>query len=218
MKLEDIVKIGEVFEVKLGELAVKTKLQEILANDHFVVFQPTFKGMPIWSDEDQIFRFAFYRSNGVYLFDAEMIDSYAQNNIQLCEFHVITDVSKNQRRECFRLPIVLDMTISLVEEDDNDVRKGERMKAKTVDLSEKSLKCTCFAEVTVGIQVIVDIKLTDMKTMTLKGVVYRVEKPSRKSDPDEIVLLFLDVSEYHRSYISRYILRQQVLMRRKKRR
>lgn len=215
MKLEDIVKIGEIFEVKLGEAKVRTKLQEILELDEFVVFQPTVKGIPIWTNEDEIFRFAFYRTNGVYLFEAELIEAFTEDGLNLCLFHVISEVEKNQRRECYRLPIVLDVTIA-EERKDEDEDEPEKYKGKTSELSEKSIKFSCYNEFKPETMVTVSIKLTEKKTITLKASVYRHRAPEKKHDPHVMVLLFVDCSDYHRSYISRFIMHQQILARRKK--
>lgn len=215
MKLQDIVKIGEIFEVKLGEITVRTKLQEIQESDEFVVFQPTVKGIPIWTNEDEIFRFAFYRANGVYLFEAELIEAFTKDGLNLCLFHVVSEVEKNQRRECYRLPIVLDVTVS-EERNDEDEDEPEKHKGKTSELSEKSLKFSCFTPFEPETMLTVSIKLTEKKTITLKARVYRYSEPEKKKDPHVMVLLFVDCSDYHKSYISRYIMRQQILARRMK--
>ena len=65
--------------------------------------------MPIWDSEDQAFRFWFYRQNGVFQFDAELLRFYTADQMRLCEFLAVSDIVKNQRREFYRLPIVLDM-------------------------------------------------------------------------------------------------------------
>lgn len=215
MKLEDIVKIGEIFEVKLGETKVRTKLQEILDSDEFVVFQPTIKGLPIWTNEDEVFRFAFYRTNGIYLFEAALIEAFTEDGLNLCLFHVVSEVEKNQRRECYRLPIVLDVMV-WQEKDEEEEGEPEKHKGKTSELSEKSLKFSCFTAFEPDTMLTVSIKLTEKKTITLKSRVYRYREPGKKHDPHVMVLLFEDCSDYHKSYISRYIMRQQILARRKK--
>lgn len=215
MILDQIVKIGEIFEIWLGESCVRTKLQEVLENNHFVVFQPTVKGVPIRAEGDQVFQFSFSRSNGIYKFNAEMKKTFTKDGLKLCLFIAVSEVEKIQRRQSYRLPIALNVMMQQMGCKDTKVDSKKRYKGKTVNISEKSVLITCFSSFPEGTKLNVEIKLTEIETITLQTEVFLCKKPLMKNDPYNTVLLFLKCLEKDRASISRYILQQQIIVRKK---
>ena len=211
MSLNEIIKIGEIFEIKNNDFCVRTKLQDVLDEKQFVVLQPTVKGIPLRADEDELLQFSFYRPSGVYTFYARMKETFIQEGIVLCKFIMVSKVKKTQRREAYRLPIVLDVVVTAGDKDQEKQYKG-----KTVNLSEKSVLISCFSVFPVGTKVTVTILLTDFERLTLHARVLRRDEPIKKSEPYGIVLLFEDCTNKERSYISRYILKEQIIARRKR--
>ena len=214
MTLEGTVKIGEVFEVKSGELTSHTKLQELLGDGRFIAPPPTLKDIPIWEDRDEPLLFCFFRHNGMYQFEADVVDMFRRDGLRLCEFLVVSDIRKRQRREFFRLPVVLDMMVSEIMPGEEGVRKTRKTPGKTVDLSEKSVKFSSFTKYPVGTKLIIDIQMTEMKTMTLKAKVYKAIDPLMSTDPYDLVLLFEELTKYQQTYISRFVIRKQIEARR----
>lgn len=206
--LEKVVKIGEILEIKLEDGSTRTKLLETLADGEFVVFQPTFKGLLVWSDFDQILSFALYRSDGIYTFDAQMKETFVKEELRLCRFKQVTPVTKHQRRNAYRLPIVLKTLIECV--DDEQTEDVRVYKGKTVNISEKSVQLTCFDSLEVDTLVSATIYYNDYSSIMLRSKVFRCSKPKEPNDPYEIVLLFVDCSERDIINLRRYILRQQI--------
>lgn len=215
MLLDKVVKIGELFEIKLEEGSTRTKLLEILDDGEFLVFQPTFKGVLVWSDFDQVLSFAFYRSEGVFTFDAQMKETFVKDDLRLCRFKQITPVTKHQRRHAYRLPIVLKTLIECVDEDQEE-ETSKVYKGKTINISEKSVQLTCFDSLPEDTLVSATIYYNDWSSIVLRAKVFRCSKPKEPNGPYDIVLLFIDCSERDIMNLRRYILKQQIHAKRRK--
>lgn len=219
MRFNQIVKIGEILEIKLGDLCVRTKLQEVLDDDKFVVFQPTVKGIPLWTEHDEVLDFAFYRANGVFTFSAKMDEAFKEKEIKLCRFKEVSEVKKIQRRQSYRMPIVLDVLMENMDDEDGEEKTEHnklQYKGKTINFSEKSIQLKSYSGLPEKTKLMLAVKLTDTDVMNLQAEVLRCEKPEKKTEPFEIVLLFYNCSKKDRAYISKYILQQQIIARKKK--
>jgi c-di-GMP-binding flagellar brake protein YcgR len=210
MRLDECAKIGEIFEVEAGKLQVHTKLLDFLEGEDFAVLQPTIKGAPLRT-QDKIFTFSFFRPEGVYEFEAEMVTSYIKDDIHLCRFRQTTEIKKIQRRQYYRLPIVLD--IILTDESEKEDRK--QYKCKTITLSENSVQLTCFTPLEEETPVSVKIPVSSRETISMHGKVLRCTEPQRKTEPYEMVVLFAQTARF-RPRLSRYIFTQQIIARNKK--
>jgi c-di-GMP-binding flagellar brake protein YcgR len=210
IQVGDMVKIGEIFEVGAQGVCVHTKLQEMHGDGEFSVLQPTLKGVPLNVD-DGAYQFSFFRPNGVYTFGAKLVLAYEKANVKLCRFRQVSEIEKIQRRQCYRLPIVLNAIIQ--NESDDEPKK---YKGRTTTLSEKSVKLTCFTPFPEETKLSVKIFFSETETITLRGKVLKCSEPLVKNDPYEIVILFLDSYSRHITRLSRYIFKQQIIARNKK--
>jgi len=214
VQFDEIVTVGEIMEIQIGELSVKTKLQDVLVDGRFTVFHPTIKNIPLPLTKDDVIKLCFYRSNGVYSFEARIIDWYIKEQIKLCELEALTEVMKNQRRKSYRLPIMLNVTLRRLDGDEEEREKV--YKAKTVDISEHGMLLSCFQNFPKGTPISAEIKMPDTDRRVFKTEVLRSKTPFIDSEPHNIVLLFLNCSEHDRAYLARFIMRQQIIARKRR--
>lgn len=211
MRLDQIVKIGEILVIKYEECNIRTKVQDVLDDNGLVVLQPTLKGIPMTAREDQILEITFFRENGVFTFNALMKETFTANDVRLSKFIAVSEIIKKQRRECFRLMKVLDVIMQKV--DDKGIIEEKKFRGKTSCISEKSFQVTSFSSFLKGTKIVLTIDLEEM--MMLQTEVLICEKPVKKSEPFQIVLLFENCTNKERTKISKYILRQQIIARKK---
>ncbi len=214
MHAHEMMSVGELMDIKINNGHFKTKLQDMYEGGRFTVFHPTVRGLPVMLETGDNYTLRFYRSNGIFSFDAKLLDWYTKDDIRLCLFESQSEVVKAQRRQSYRLPIRLDVMVR-IEKDKGD-RNAPVIKGKTVDLSEHGMLLTSFTSLETDIQVIAELRMSPVDTMALKAKVLRCEKPLDKKDPYRIVLLFVGSSDRQKSDLGRYILRQQIIARNKK--
>ena len=212
MRFDEMVHLGELFEVQYGDISIRTKMQEIVSDTEFIVLQPTLRGVPVRA-EDQDVTFTFYRPNGCYRFSARIYPPYRKGKLMLCRAACVSEVEKIQRRLCYRLPIVLD--VYLYEMDEVGEPLETRHRAKTNDLSEKSVSVTSFTWFEEGTHLGVEIHLSKTEKVMLRAKVFQCHKPLQSTDPYDIVLIFTHQRERDRSFLRRYIFNKQVQQRKK---
>lgn len=201
-------------EMQLGEMSMKTKLQDILEKGRFTVFHPTIKSVPLPLVKDDTVKMCFYRPNGVFSFEAKIKDWYIKEKIKLCELEAMTEVEKYQRRKSYRLPIVLNVALKRLDGDEEE--KNKVYKAKTVDISEHGMLLSCFQSFPDGTPIGAEIRMSDAESRVFNTQVLRCKTPFVDTDPNNIVLLFLNCSEQDRAYLAKFILRQQIIARKKR--
>lgn len=212
MRFDEIVTLGERFELQNGDETVRTTLQEIVSDTEFIVLQPTIQGVPVRAEDHNV-TFVFYRPNGCYRFEARISPPFKKDNIMLCRVWLASEVKRIQRRQYYRLPIDLDVFLHELDEIGEPLDKKYR--GRTKELSEKSVAVSSFQEFEEDTLLGVEIKLSGTGTVMLKASVLTCRKPLKDTDPYDIVLVFTDYREKDRAFLRRYIFNQQVLLRKK---
>ncbi|MGE5495274.1 MAG: PilZ domain-containing protein [Burkholderiales bacterium] len=198
------VRIGEILEVEVGKLHVHTILQEFLGDGEFLAPPPTIKGTPL-RNEEEIFRFSFFRPEGMYVFEAEKKEEFERDGIKLCRYKLTSEITKIQRRQYYRLPIAID--VLMVNETDN-----RQYKCKTVTLSENSVHLRCYTLLALDTPVCVKIPVSARETIPMPGKIIKSMEPAINSDPFEMVVLFEENAKF-RPRLARFVFTQQIIAR-----
>lgn len=214
MVLSQIVKLGEIFEIQLNDMVTKTKLQDIIDDEHFIVFRPTVKGIPLIAEKGEEMQFSFYRNNGVYTFNAIM-EKYDVRDTMQCHFKVVSDIKKKQRRSSYRLPIVLDAVVSLLEPEVDIVGQTDSFKVKTLDISEAGMMFNSYEYFPAGTLLSVYITLEKYNTITVNARVIRCFIPSSDTKKYNTCVMFVNIPSRDQSKIGRFVLKKQIIDRKK---
>ena len=153
------------------------------------------------------------RPTGCYRFHAKLLEPFRKGDLSLCRVERISEIKRLQRRQYYRLPIVLDLTLYDSQAEDKETAK--RWRAKSIDLSENAVAISCFSTFEDGTPLTLEIELMPSQIITQPVVVLRSRPALRPTDPNEYVLLFVDQDVKVQSFLRRFIFRQQTLRRRK---
>lgn len=211
--LKDYIQLGETMDIEVAGVATKTKVQDLLDDDQFIVSQPTVKLIPLVINANDSVRFTFFRPNGIYMFQAELVERVKKGNLSLCIFKATSAIEKKQRRYGYRLPIILQLTVKTIAENDE---KEIEYKAKTVNISEKGILFSCFKFFEKGTKLMVNLILEKFDQLLLQAEVVRCEPPEQKTDPYLIAVQFCNCSKSDQMHIGRYILKRQIFERKLK--
>lgn len=199
-------------EIEAEDFRVRTKLQEVLDDGDLVVLQPTVKGVPVRTRQDEPARFTFCRPDGVYLFEALLLSTFVKANLLLCRCRPVSEISKIQRREYYRLPITLDV---LIESSGEKTAERKCFKCKTIDISENGVQLSCLTGFEKGTVFDMKIKLSRMETIEVTGEVLSCEPPLNRNEPYRMVLVFGENAVRIKARLRRYIFSQQIINRKK---
>ncbi len=209
MKLSEIAKIGEIMDVKVGEVVARAKIERMLEPNGFVIGYPTYKLVPLPIQQDEPCDFWFMRENGIFTFAAKLENEFKTDDIRYCAFKVITPITRKQRREAFRLPICLDVSVRLTDEE------GETpaIRATTVDLSQNGTLIVMGEPLEVGARIKLSIKLFENVAFMLNATVIRCEVIQNKKDEYHVATQFSWDKPKEQAVLSRYIFQKQVVRR-----
>ena len=210
MILSQVANLGEMFKIEAEELITKTKLQDIVDEQSFIVFQPTVHGIPLRTNKTKPMRFSFFRNNGMYVFDAVMEKSFIKDNLRVCQFRAISEVKKQQRRSSYRLPIVMPAYVSLVQPEVDIPGTQAVFQAKTIDLSDAGMMFTCYEYFLRGTLVTVNLKLEEGGDIALNAKIIRCFLPSKKTVKYSVSVQFFNLTSKDQAKLSRFIMRTQI--------
>ena len=210
MILSQVANLGEMLNIEAEELVAKTKLQDIVDDHSFIVFQPTVHGIPLRSSKKPM-RFSFYRNNGLYEFDAVMEKSYIVDDLRVCRFKTVSDVQKRQRRSSFRLPIILDALVSLFQPEIDIPGSHAIFEVRTSDLSDTGMQFYSYEYFPGGTLIEIHVKLET--EMCLYAKVIRSYLPTPKTAKYSTSVQFVNLMSKDQAQISRFILKTQIKKR-----
>lgn len=213
MVLSQVANLGEMFKIELEELVTRTKLQDIIDDHNFIVFQPTVHGIPLRSKNKKPMKFSFNRDNGVYEFDAVMEKSFTKENLRVCQFRAVSEIKKRQRRSSYRLPVVLDAIVSISQPEVDIPGMGATYEIQTRDLSDGGMSFTCFEYFPAGAMIEITLKLDLHTELLLTGKIIRCFLPSEKTVKYNVSVQFINIPSRDQAKISRFILKTQIKKR-----
>ena len=130
------------------------------------------------------------------------------DDLRYCAFKVITPIVRKQRREAFRLPITLDVTIRFIDEEEMPSISG-----RTIDLSQTGVMLSINRPLDVGVKMILSIKLYENVAFVLNATVKRSELIDKKQEEYRIAAQFNWGKQHEQAILSRYIFQKQVIRR-----
>ena len=214
MLLSEIAKIGDTLQISIGPDSTKTKIVEFTDDERFEISRPTLKMIPVRMTQGTSVRFWLAKPNGIFSFEAEFEGQYISDNVHLCKFHITSQIEKNQRRNSYRLPIMLRATALPV--DANGGLQARKIPITTVNLSEDGICFTAFAKFADKQNIVLQLRLEDNSMMIFSAQILRCESPLKKSDPTIYAAQFQKVTKRDQIQLSRFILTRQILERKEK--
>ena len=143
--LENFIKAGQKIDLKAlkrvklsGEenkdKIYTTKVYDVVDDDTIEILMPMEQTKLVLLPVDGEYSMCFYTPNGLYQCIARVVERYKSNNLFVLAMELETDLQRYQRREYYRLNIVLDMKCRPIDEK-TDVDPTEQVKIYDTDLT-----------------------------------------------------------------------------------
>ena len=208
IRLNSLAKIGEILEITQENGNARTKLQEFIGEDEFTIFHPVINGISMFFYRDKPYVFTFYRSNGIYMFEAQIVKAYIKDDIKLCRLKQISDVKRHQRRQAYRIQAIFDVEVDYALDENGE--EIEVISAKTMVISEKGLQMVSHAPLKENTRVGVRLYIGESEILELNAEVFKCQKPKMKGQPYDVVLNFIDCSDKAQKRMRQLTMRQQI--------
>jgi c-di-GMP-binding flagellar brake protein YcgR len=208
MKLTDLIRTGEVLELKVGRIQTKTVVREALGEKLLIADQPEYRLRPLIIATDERVKLSVFRNNGVFTLNATVEDTFTRNGVPQCLLRVTGEIEREQRRFFYRLPVKLNIMVRQKGREQSKLAMG--YPAETINLSERGVCFSCHERLPRGKRINVQMELDDMGFMVLSAEVLRCEPFAKKEGTYMIGAQFTDLTGAESAYIRKFIMKRQM--------
>lgn len=200
-------------EVEEGDGSLKSypsKVYDILDSTHIVLAGPIKKGKIVLISIGQSARIVYYREDGYYRLYGIIEKRYkADNDIFLYVFNFNGFKEKIQRRNYFRLKIILPVYFRKIAADE-EAADNPIQRAYTLDISGGGMRIAVPRKISLKegeiLQCLVSLENTDI---SVKGEVVRIS-PSAENNMMEVGIAFRDIHQNVQDRLIAFIFKQQL--------
>lgn len=212
MDLTQYLQLGERLDLEVDTTSYKAIVHEIGKDNTVWLSPPTRKGVPVILRAQQIVKIVFYRQDGLYAFEGELIGRSSQDQLTFLIFKAKNEPRKFQRRDCYRLSTSLEVSVMLLEPDEESQAPME-FSTYSVDVSDGGMCVKSDYRLTTGTMLDCELTLGQYETIFVRCVVVRATWLAGPIEHYRLGLQFLDISDKMRRRLSKYILKEQVKFR-----
>ncbi len=201
------LEIIEEFINKDANNMLNTQLMDIDDN-YLYISPPAYRGKKYFLSKKQRINLFFYRKEGVYQFEAQVVEKIDADIITFV-LKPVGNIIKIQRRNYYRLPVAIPVTLRKQSNEE-----GIKYECVSKDLSGGGVKLICKYEIDMSEKVVVDIQIEENQLITLEGEIVRVINDS-KNNNYELGVEFKSTNESGIDRIFAFIFEKQRLLRKK---
>lgn len=189
-----------------------SQVLDIIDAKHLFIATPIINNHTVAISEHSMIKVIYYKkSSGVYSYPAKVIGRKTVNNISYLKIERTGDIVKTQRRNFFRLDVVLNAKIQVHDSHNN---KDLTIDVLTKDISGGGTKIISKVKLAPGTNVRLTIE-AEGTSITAEGKIIRCIPCIESDYPYELGILFEDIDEKIRTQIVSFIFEYQRKMRKK---
>ncbi|NLK26781.1 MAG: hypothetical protein GX306_00335 [Clostridiales bacterium] len=141
---QDILSIGDKIHISQldrsgrpfhGLQPYVSQLVDFIDNNIIHIAAPIVNNQIILLEPKRNYNLCFYTNKGLYQCICEVIESYKENNVVITRVSISSDLEKLQRRQYYRLEIVLDMEYQVITEEE-ELLKQRLLNRKSINSEE----------------------------------------------------------------------------------
>ena len=215
------VNLGEKIEIVTGfnsdnERVYFSMIQDIISEHIFLITLPMSEGESAFLHLGEEIRVCYFRPHGQYWFQAKVIDRYKQDNIYSFKIQKISEVTRLQRRNYFRLQKTIPVKVDIFSL--NDKETINTLYGYTLDIGGGGLAIVLDSSISRNTKVKCTFTLdssSNIGTIQTKGKVIRSNPSQNMEDKFEVGICFEDISDQLRDEIIKFIFEEQRRLRKK---
>lgn len=214
-----------------------SQLLELGDNNRAEIAMPMENGRIIPVSVGEVYDMHFYTRNGLYVCRAKVVDRFRIQNIFIAVVEFISELSKYQRRQLFRLECMMNLSYRIITEEEVDVRKRESeitnntseqainqiheklgrfssewKKAVAIDISGGGIKIASSEHIERGKYILVQIPMFADNTIRNMNICAQVIESARKVNREttfEQRAKFVNLSNADKEFIIRCIFSEE---------
>lgn len=205
MKHEENIREGEKIQIEIDKgddnSQYLSRIEEIVDDRTFVISRPVGSDDYTYLVQGQVLKVMYFRQEALYYFDAEVVERIKSDESVSARISAISDKYKLQRRNYYRLRIMVPLTI-LTEE-------GKAKRIDTIDISGGGAKIVSRNLMEKHSKVYMKIEIPGVEDEIIKGRVVWSAPAQKDMKIFETAVEFVEISPAARQAIIRYIFAKQ---------
>lgn len=208
--ISSLIKPGDNIEIEITKkdsnlLVMKSNVINTMTNNTVIISTPIHKGRIYPIQIGKKINIIFYKKNtGKYYFVGEVIKRANRKNLSIIYIKKVGSIHKMQRRDYFRLNIILNVDIEIIENDDFN----KKIRAITKDISGGGLRIICKEKLNLYSLLKCTIPLEN-ESIKINGEVVRCNLIPDSISRYDVGIKFIDVDETIRKKIISFIFKKQ---------
>ncbi len=202
------INVGEKIEILLDKGKKNerffSKIEAMQDDETFTISRPVNKRGFAHISKGQPINIIYFRKESAYAFDAEVNDMIESGKTITFIVSATSKKYKLQRRDYFRLPIMVTAMVSFEFQGENMTEIFD-----TVDISGGGLKIMSLRKMKMGSKVELFIRIRGIESEKITGTVVRCMHSAKVSELYDIGIQFTDIKFKVRQAIIRYVFRKQ---------
>ncbi len=208
--LSKVLKVGDNISIEIQKndssyLRLKSNVQKIFSDNKIAISTPILEGklFPIQVGT-KIYIIFNKKNTGKYYFMGEVIKRENMSRLSLLYINKIGKIRKLQRRSYYRLNIVLNVTLDIIENNSSI----KTIDCITKDISGGGIRAICKEKIPVGSTVSCKIPL-DNECITVLGEIIRSQKLNDSLINYDTAIKFYEFEENKRTKLIKFIFDKQ---------
>lgn len=203
MNIKKFLKVGQKIEIFYNNEFSHSMVTNVMPGNTITAAHPMKGRDYVRIPKDSVLEIICYKGSGIYCFEAVLVENLKTNDLLQIKLKVL-HIQKIQRRNFFRLPVILDIKILYFPQ-----AKGEfavkSINCYTVNLSAGGICVKCQQSIPVGSKVICKLSIDEGTQLTLDGVVVWIKDIRKSNFRYYLGIRFLIENEETRRKIIKYI-------------
>lgn len=207
----------------------QSQVYDVISEDRLEILMPMEKTKLVLLPIDSEYELFFYTQGGLYQCYARITERYKSDNVYLIVMELISNLSKYQRREFYRLSCAINADIRYLTEQEDGTTGGEDVpydetvpmeKAIIVDISGGGVRCVGTRKYECGAKVYIKFLLhlqSGAKEYVIPGSILQVGEVESRQGMYEFRVRFENMRIKTREEIIRYIFDEERKYRKRER-
>lgn len=213
MDIQKCIKLGDRIQIAGKGCHYATIVERLENESEFYLSTPWFEQKKVELVKDEVYTFRMVCQYGVISFRGRVIDFDENDTIPLIKIQVVSELERLQRRNSFRVKVMLDLQVREVggQEEQENVCEYH---AKTLNISEHGIHFLSDRKYHQDDLLLITLHLEKfdyhMTLKDLKAKVVRCEYPLLEGEQYKIGVSFEGLSGRDRITLAKFIIRSQI--------
>lgn len=208
-----VIRLGNRVQIKIENIWYNTIIERISDESCFYISSPISKQMRVLPETNNIYQVSMVSSNGLYEFDVLVLQADISDNIMLIKLQIVSEIRKLQRRNAYRVEVMIGIRIIEVRDCVEQEDAGYQDCTKTINLSELGMMFLSNKKYEEGTMLNCDIVLDkfgfDMMLRHIKARVIRCRNPEENGEQYKVGVRFEDIPVQSERTLARFVMRSQ---------